>query len=155
MEISAAIANSVASNLLLLPRLSLSATSAVRSDTCRSSSAPRALLRRSRRTRRKSLDANSGDDLLSGDGDDGPFGGGNGGFGGRWNFGGGDSGGWGWEENDESGDGSSSDPAFDFVYEVVLWVALSNCTHFAVKKLGRIFEERGKVEPVRLVPSIC
>ncbi|KAJ6798858.1 putative translation initiation factor IF-2 [Iris pallida] len=122
---------------------------AVRSDPYLRSVAPRALVRRSRRTRRKPLDlGDDGDDGLSGDGDDGSFGGGGGG-GRDWGFGG--SGPSDWEDHGRG----SPDPAFDFVYEVILWIALSNCTLFAFRKVGRILEEREKVVPIRLVPSVC
>ncbi|XP_074560224.1 uncharacterized protein LOC141816319 [Curcuma longa] len=114
----------------------------VRTDIFRHASAPAALARRSmRRIRRRTHTEGGGvDDGFFGDGDDGPFGGG--GDGGRgWNSG--DSGpGW-----DESGDSSSSDPAFDFIYEVVCWIALSNCAHFAFKRMGRLLAPRG--------PSVC
>ncbi|KAK7286752.1 hypothetical protein RJT34_21973 [Clitoria ternatea] len=123
----------------------------------------RTLLRRKRRSRRRlSGDSNSGDagkeDFYFGDGGDGPFvGGGGGGFGG--------SGGSGWNSN-RFGDGnnwdepSSSlpDPAFDFVYQVLSWIMLSNCLHFAFKKILRIVaagaivdSDREKV-PARLAP---
>ncbi|XP_042462874.1 uncharacterized protein LOC122046317 [Zingiber officinale] len=116
----------------------------VRADIFRHASAPIALARRSmRRIRRRTLKEGGGEDdgfFGDGDGDDGPFGGG--GDGGRgWNSG--DSGpGW-----DGSGESSPSDPAFDFIYEIVCWIALSNCTHFAFKKMGRLLAPRG--------PSVC
>ncbi|KAL4309289.1 hypothetical protein GQ457_01G030310 [Hibiscus cannabinus] len=105
---------------------------------------PRTLLRRKRRTKRKLF---SGDDskdsedyglLFGGDGGDGygNFGNGNGGgssWGGSgWNFGGFEGQNW---------DGSSSPwtgTALGFVYEVITWIALSNCLHFAFKKMVRI-----------------
>ncbi|KAH7513402.1 uncharacterized protein LOC107433213 [Ziziphus jujuba] len=106
---------------------------------------PRTLLRKKRRSKRKFL---SGDDSEDGGeeeeedggffGGDGPFfsggsGGGRGGSGRGWNF---DRfGGHSWDESSSS---SSSDPAFDFVYEVISWIALSNCVHFAFKKVIRI-----------------
>jgi len=114
-----------------------------------SRAARRTLLRKKRRTRRKSLsgDFEDGeeDDGVFGDGGDGPFGGGAGGgrFGGHY-----------WDSSS-----SSSDPAFDFVYEVIYWIALSNCVHFAFKKIVRIVAdgigdaEREKI-PMRL-SSIC
>ena len=40
-----------------------------------------------------------------------------------------------WEEFSSN---SPSDPAFDVVYEVISWIALSNCLHFALKKVVRI-----------------
>ncbi|OMO98554.1 hypothetical protein COLO4_13806 [Corchorus olitorius] len=71
---------------------------------------------------------------------------------------------------DESNDGqnwdesSSSSPwtgtAMDFVYEVICWIALSNCVHFAFKKVVRIvsngMEEAGDRErdPIGLA-SVC
>ncbi|CAN4103172.1 unnamed protein product [Withania somnifera] len=121
--------------------------------------APRRLVRKARRIRRKSLaggGADEGDEngfLFNGGDYDGPFGGGsnwNGGGGGRgWNFDG--FGGANWEESS-----SFSDPAFDFVYELMCWAALSNCLHFAFKKVVRIVADgfsdpaRDKVVPVRL-----
>ncbi|XP_010914498.1 uncharacterized protein [Elaeis guineensis] len=172
MEISAAISDAISlaathglafSTKLLLarpsPTLALSAAppTAVRSDFYRPA-APRALVRRPRRTRRRSLTDGDGgeEDAFSGDGDgdDGPFGGGGGG-GRGWNFGGGSN----WSGSDwdgsESPSFSSSDPAFDFIYEIVCWIALSNCTHFAWKKLGRLLAERGKVISFRLLPFMC
>ncbi|GFQ05726.1 hypothetical protein PHJA_002716700 [Phtheirospermum japonicum] len=77
---------------------------------------------------------------------DGYFGSGGGGRG--WNFGG--YGGANWEEFSEN---SISDPAFDFVYEVLCWIAMSNCLHFAFKKVARFVGDRGKV-PMRLTP-VC
>lgn len=77
------------------------------------------------------------------------FGGGfgfHGGGGGKnWDFGG--FGGPHWE-GDGSGESSwfwRSGFAFDFVYEVIYWIALSNCVHFAFKKVVRDFAEREKV----------
>lgn len=119
--------------------------------------APRTSLRRKRRTRRRSLtgDSENGEDFwFPGDGgDDGLFGGFSGGGGRGWNFDG--FGGHNWEESPPS----SSDPAFDFVYEVICWIALSNCVHFAFKRVVRIFADgigdasREKV-PFRFA-SIC
>lgn len=118
----------------------------------------RTLLRRKRRTRRSftgdSEDYEEGG--FFGDSGDGFFGGGGAGDGGGrgWNFDG--FGGFNW---DESSAKSSSDPAFDFVYEVISWIALSNCVHFAFKKFVRIMAEeigdpsREKV-PMRFA-SIC
>ncbi|KAF3456277.1 hypothetical protein FNV43_RR00927 [Rhamnella rubrinervis] len=101
---------------------------------------PRALLRKKRRTKRKS--STGGDSEDGGEEEDGFFGGdglffggigGGGGSGRGWNF---DRyGGHGWDDSSSS---SSSDPAFDFVYEVISWIALSNCVHFAFKKVSRI-----------------
>lgn len=128
--------------------------------------ASRTLLRKKRRIRRRSLSGGDSDNGIEGDdndgffGGDGPFfgcGGGGGGFGGSgngWNFDG--FGGHYW---DESWSSSPSDPAFDFVYEVISWIALSNCVHFAFKKVFRIVTdgigdaEREKV-PMRLT-SVC
>ncbi|KAE8660163.1 Ribosomal protein L19e family protein isoform 1 [Hibiscus syriacus] len=132
---------------------------------------PRTLLRRKRRTKRKLISGDDSDDgdvhgfFFSSDGSDGygPFGGGGVGGGGGsswggsgWNFG--EFGGQNWDES------SSSSPwtvnAMDFMYEVICWIALSNCVHFAFKKVVRIVAngigeagERGKV-PMRLV-SVC
>ncbi|XP_024994415.1 uncharacterized protein LOC112527825 isoform X1 [Cynara cardunculus var. scolymus] len=85
------------------------------------------------------------------DGGDGPFGGGGGGAGGSGdNF---DGLNW-----DESLPASPSDPAFDFVYEVLCWIVFSNCLHFAFKRVIRILAdgvadpERRKV-PLRFTPS--
>ncbi|XP_047149668.1 uncharacterized protein LOC124821778 [Vigna umbellata] len=121
----------------------------------------RTLLRRKQRTKRISPDGLSGDagndGFLFGDSGDGYFGGGGGGFGG----GGGGSGrnfnrfggGHNWDE-------PSSDPAFDFVYQVLSWIMLSKCLHFAVKKIIRIVAAGSIVDsgrekvPARLVP-IC
>lgn len=125
--------------------------------------ARRAVLRKRRRTRRRSFaggDDDSSEDgeyegFFGGDGGDFPFGGGGGGGDGKgWNFGG--FGGHNWNEESSS---SSSDPTLNFVYEVICWIALSNCVHFAFKKLVRIVAggigdaEREKV-PMRLT-SIC
>ncbi|CAK9145610.1 unnamed protein product [Ilex paraguariensis] len=112
--------------------------------------APRTLLRKRRRTKRRSLtdggDEDDGDYGFFGDASDGggfgngPFGGG----GGRgWNF---DRfGGSNWEEWSSN---SFSDPAFDFVYEVLCWIVLSNCLHFAFKKVVRIVAD-GIGDPAR------
>ncbi|KAK0608447.1 hypothetical protein LWI29_030721 [Acer saccharum] len=131
----------------------------VRSTSCRT--ATRTLTRRKRRTKRRS--STSGDDsdesgegngffvggiddgFFGGGSNDGPFGGG--GYGGRgWNFDG--FGGQNWDE-------PSNAFAFGFVYEVIYWIALSNCVHFAFKKLvrGVTDTDRDKV-PIRLTP-IC
>ncbi|XVF66179.1 hypothetical protein PTKIN_Ptkin10aG0014600 [Pterospermum kingtungense] len=138
---------------------------------------PRTLLRRKRRTKRKLFGGDESNDVedygfffgsdgggdvygLFGGGDVyGLFGGGGSGGGGGgsgWNFGG-----FGWQNWDEP---SSPSPwtvtALDFVYEVICWIALSNCVHFAFKKVVRIVAngteepgERDKV-PIRLA-SIC
>ncbi|GAV64168.1 hypothetical protein CFOL_v3_07686 [Cephalotus follicularis] len=113
---------------------------------------PRTLLLKKRRTRRRSLTGDDSEDGVTGfsgsGGYDGPFGGGGGDWrgGGRgWNsdgFGGQD-----WEEF--SPDSSWSSPALNFAYEVVTWIALSNCMHFAFKKMVRMIvvadAEREKV----------
>ncbi|KAL2339002.1 hypothetical protein Fmac_013448 [Flemingia macrophylla] len=116
------------------------------------------LLRRKQRTRRRLSGDDSGEEgfLIGGDG---PFSGGRfggcGGGGGGWNFnrfGDGNN----WDEPSSS----VPDPAFDFVYQVLSWIMLSNCLHFAFKKILRIIaagsivdSDREKV-PARLVP-IC
>ncbi|XP_072997249.1 uncharacterized protein [Typha latifolia] len=144
----------VSSKLLLLRHHhSPSSSTTVRSNPC-PPVIPRTLLRRSRRTRRISL-TDGGDDAFSGDGDgdDGPFGGGGGGSG--WGFGGGGGSGWYGSDPPPSPTPSSSDPAFDLVYEIMCWIALSNCTHFAFKKVAKLLAGRGKVVPLRLVPSMC
>ncbi|RZC53164.1 hypothetical protein C5167_012018 [Papaver somniferum] len=89
-------------------------------------SAPRTLIRKRSRTRRRSLTGGDSDD--GGDdgaengffGDDGPFGGsgsgggGGGGGGGRgWSYGGGSN----WDDDEDEELLASADPAFDFVYE--------------------------------------
>ncbi|KAF2542032.1 hypothetical protein F2Q68_00033103 [Brassica cretica] len=81
---------------------------------------------------------------------DGPlgFGGGGGGDGKGWNYGGG--GGW-----DESLSWSWSDPAMEFVYEVICWIALSNCVHFAFERIVRIVTD-GEREKLSLTLSpVC
>ncbi|KAF9596119.1 hypothetical protein IFM89_007172 [Coptis chinensis] len=98
---------------------------------------PRTFLKNKRRTRRRSLTGGNDDDLEDGfygdggsSGGDGLFGGGGGGGGRRgkgWNYDG--CGGSEWE---------FSDPAFDFVYEMICWIVMSNCLHFALKKICRI-----------------
>ncbi|XP_061349238.1 uncharacterized protein LOC133294564 [Gastrolobium bilobum] len=117
----------------------------------------RTLLRRKRRTKRRLSDDGSGDagdeGFFYGDGGDGPFGGGGGGFGGS-------GGGGGWNDN-RFGDGhnwdepSLPDPAFDFVYQVLSWIMLSNCLHFSFKKIVRIVADSAREKvPARLAP-IC
>ncbi|PKA62980.1 hypothetical protein AXF42_Ash007776 [Apostasia shenzhenica] len=129
---------------------SVGSRAAVRSDPHRPPAVvPRAFVRRTRRVRRRSLTEDGSEDRFSGDGDgdDGPFGGG--GQGGRgWGFGGnGDSG---WEEPEQRRwFTSSADPAFDVVYEVLCWIALSNCAHFALKKLSCFLAEREKEMSIR------
>ncbi|XVF28277.1 hypothetical protein REPUB_Repub15cG0015900 [Reevesia pubescens] len=124
---------------------------------------PRTLLRMKRRTKRKLFggdESNDGEDFgffFGNDGGDGygPCGGGGSG-GSSGNFGG--FGGQNWDES------SSPSPwtvnALDFLYEVVCWIALSNCVHFAFKKVVRIVAngideagDRDKV-PMRLA-SVC
>ncbi|KAH7573523.1 hypothetical protein ACOSP7_007255 [Xanthoceras sorbifolium] len=127
----------------------------VRSTSCRT--APRTLTRKKRRTKRRSSTSGDdsdgsgeGDGFFGGGSDDGPFGGG--GYGGRgWNFDG--FGGQNWDESSQWW--SSNGFAFGFVYEVIYWIALSNCVHFAFKKMVRIVTDtdRDKV-PIRLTP-IC
>lgn len=132
--------------------------------TNRIRTAPRRLARKTRRVRRKLLGGGGADDggefgfFFEGGDDDGAFGGGNswggGGGGSGWNFGG--FGGANW---DESSSNSFSDPAFDFVYEVLSWIVFSNCLHFAFKKVVRSVADgigdpaREKV-PMRLTP-VC
>ena len=122
--------------------------------------APRTMIRKKRRTRKRSSTGDSEDgedDGFFGDGgdDDGPFGGGGGGGDGRgWNFGG-----YGGNNWDESSSSSSSDPAVNFMHEVICWIALSNCVHFAFKKVLRIVSADGIADsrekgPIRLT-SIC
>ncbi|XP_022959163.1 uncharacterized protein LOC111460236 [Cucurbita moschata] len=130
----------------------------VKSISCRSSS--RMFLRRKRRTKRRLY---SGDDSEGGEdngfdgGDfDGPYGGDGGGGGGRgWNFDRFEGSDW-----DESSSSSTSlNPAYYFVYEVVCWIALSNCVHFAFKKVVRFAAEAiGNSERVKLflrLISVC
>lgn len=121
-------------------------------------------IRKKRRTRRVSFGGDSEDVgdfgrfLLEGDfgGNDGPFGfgGGNDGGGKGWNSGGG-GGGFGRENWDESSFSSWSDPAMEFVYEVICWIALSNCVHFAFKRIVRIVTD-GEREKLNLTLSpVC
>ncbi|ESW26305.1 hypothetical protein PHAVU_003G108000 [Phaseolus vulgaris] len=122
----------------------------------------RTLLRRKQRTKRILSGDHTGDAVndgfLFGDGGDGSFGGGSGfggGGGSGWNFnrfGGGHN----WDEPSSS----VPDPAFDFVYQVLSWIMLSNCLHFSIKKIVRIVAAGSIVDsgrekvPSRLVP-IC
>lgn len=115
----------------------------------------RTLLRKKKRTRRRSFSGDSEDGGFFEDGNaggfDGPFGGGSGWGGSGWNFDG-----FGWQNWDESSSSPSwSDPAMNFVYEVLCWIALSNCVHFAFKKVVRNMAEslREKM-PMRLT-SVC
>ncbi|GAB2295244.1 hypothetical protein Dimus_029417 [Dionaea muscipula] len=114
----------------------------------------RSLLKRRRRTRRRSSDGNEDDGSVDRDGggrDDDPSFGGAGG-------GGSSSNGFRWSNWDDSSS-YPSDPAFDFVYEVLCWIVLSNCVHFAFKKVVRLLaegfadQEREKA-PLRLA-SVC
>ncbi|PIN08406.1 hypothetical protein CDL12_19007 [Handroanthus impetiginosus] len=108
-------------------------------------------LRKTRRVKRKiGFDNEGGGDeffVFSVGGDVNSGGGylGSGGGGKGWNFGG--YGGWNWEE---FSDNSISDPAFDIVYEILCWIAMSNCLHFAFKKVVRFVAEgvadRAKVQ---------
>ncbi|KAL1211891.1 hypothetical protein V5N11_023872 [Cardamine amara subsp. amara] len=113
-------------------------------------------IRKKRRTRRVSISGDSEDGgdfsrfILEGDfgGDDGPFGfggGGNDGGGKGWNSGGG----FGRENWDESSFSFWADPALEFVYEVICWIALSNCVHFAFKRLVTIVTD-GEREKLNL-----
>ena len=115
----------------------------------------RTVLRRKRRTKRKlSGDDDSGEagqeQYFFGNGGDGAFGGGFGGSGGGggWNFNR-----FGERHDWDDSSSSYSDPAFDFVYQVLSWIVLSNCLHFAFKKIVRIVgngivgADRGKVVP--------
>lgn len=107
----------------------------------------RILLRRSRRTKRRLLRSSGGpgggdDSALYGDA---PFGGG---FGFNGDGGGGGGRGWNFDGfGGQSWDDSSRRPrcvsgfAFDFIYEVIYWIALSNCIHFAFKRVARIVAE--------------
>ncbi|KAB5545335.1 hypothetical protein DKX38_013447 [Salix brachista] len=61
-----------------------------------------------------------------------------------------------WDESSGWFPSRSSDFACGFVYEVIYWIALSNCVHFAFKKVVKLVAdgigdtERGKVVPLRL-----
>lgn len=112
----------------------------------------RTLLRRRRRIKRKlSGGDGSGDEgLFFGDGGDGGGGFGGSGGGGGWNFnnyGGGDD----WDESSSS----VPDPAFDFVYQVLSWIMLSNCLHFAFKKILRIVLDADREKVPRRLAPIC
>ncbi|CAA7017105.1 unnamed protein product [Microthlaspi erraticum] len=112
--------------------------------------------RRRTSTRRVSFSGDSDDGgdfgrfLLEGDfgGNDGPFGFGGGGGGGKgWNSGGG---GGNWDESS-----SWSDPAMEFVYEVICWIALSNCVHFAFKRIVRIVTDGDREKLNIELSSVC
>lgn len=133
------------------------------SNSCKT--LPRKRLTKRRRTKRTSF---SGDDSNgSGDGGfyaDENFDGGSGFSSGGGGGGAGDSGGgWGFGGNysDDSSSWSHSGSrfAFDFIYEVIYWIALSNCVHFAFKKVLRTTADvvsdvdRDKV-PMQLV-TVC
>ncbi|CAM8965069.1 unnamed protein product [Rhodiola kirilowii] len=127
--------------------------------------ATRLMMRKKRRLRRRSMEGGGGggkdDGFFGQDGGDcsggGYFGGGGGGGngGGGWNFGG-FGGGHSWDESSYS---SASDPASDFVYEVICWIALSNCVHFAFKKvvrgIGDLIVEHGREKVSMRLGSIC
>ncbi|XP_028751676.1 uncharacterized protein LOC114711439 [Neltuma alba] len=119
----------------------------------------RTVIRRKRRAKRRLSGGDSGDagdeGFFFGDGGDPPFGGRSGfGGGGSWNFNR-----FGEGHNWDDSSSSYSDPAFDFVYQVLSWIMLSNCLHFAFKKIVRDFTDgimdadREKV-PRRMAP-IC
>ncbi|KAJ6323408.1 hypothetical protein OIU76_010838 [Salix suchowensis] len=65
-----------------------------------------------------------------------------------------------WDEPSWWFSSRSSGFAYGFVYEVIYWIALSNCVHFAFKKVVRIVAdgigdtERGKAVPLRLT-TMC
>ncbi|CAL9134488.1 uncharacterized protein LOC135627617 [Musa acuminata AAA Group] len=105
--------------LLFAATLSLSA---VRSDPFRSAATSRALDHRTWRRTRRGLEG-------VGSSSDPPFGrGGDGGKG--WNLGSGGDG--------ASTPSSSLHPAFLLIYHVLCWIALSSCTHFALKKMAQL-----------------
>ncbi|GER33378.1 glycine-rich protein [Striga asiatica] len=112
--------------------------------------------RRIRRVRRRiSIDYDGEENGMLVFSDGGGFSCGDGYFGGGG--GGGDGGkGWNWEG---FSDNSVPNPAFDFVYGVLCWIALSNCLHFALKKVVRLVEDGGIVDqgkvPMRLAPAVC
>lgn len=128
----------------------------VRSDPQRA--VPRAFVRRTRKTRRRSItdDDDGGSEGCFGDwdGDDGSFGGGSGGGGGGgrwWNFegrGGPDWGEWG-------SSSASSDPAFDVVYGVICCIALYSCSGFAFKRICRFLANKEKMALLRLIPHFA
>eukprot|EP00258_Populus_trichocarpa_P017899 XP_006380239.2 uncharacterized protein LOC18101896 [Populus trichocarpa] len=130
------------------------------SPPVKSKTSRRTILRKRRRTRSRSKTYGDAGDCGE---EYGFFGGGGGwgGFGGGgrgWNF---DKfGGHDWDESSGWYSSRSSDFAYGFVYEVIYWIALSNCVHFAFKKVVRLVAdgigdtERGKVVPLRL-GTIC
>ncbi|XP_051125850.1 uncharacterized protein LOC127247846 [Andrographis paniculata] len=130
--------------------------SAVSRSATRTITKPR--VRKTRRVKRKVHIDDGGEDcgiFVFSDGMDFSSGGGNswgGGGGGGWNFGG-----HGWGNWEESSDNTISDPAFDFVFEILCWIAMSNCLHFAFKRVVRFvsdgFGDRGKV-PLQLT-QVC
>ncbi|KAI3804537.1 hypothetical protein L1987_26154 [Smallanthus sonchifolius] len=102
------------------------------------STIPKTHIRKRSRVRRRKVDgvgADEGGGFFGGG--DGPFGGGGGN-----NGNGGDFNGFNWDESSSS----PSDPAFDFVYEVLSWFVLSNCLYFAFKRLVRIVVD-GSADP--------
>ncbi|OIV91690.1 hypothetical protein TanjilG_26543 [Lupinus angustifolius] len=106
-------------------------------------------LRRKRRIKRKLSGDEFGNEGFFGDGGD--SGGGFGGSGGGgWNFnnfgGGGD-----WDESSSS----VPDPAFDFVYQVLSWIMLSNCLHFAFKRILQIILDADREKLPRRFTPIC
>ncbi|KAE9602585.1 hypothetical protein Lal_00050092 [Lupinus albus] len=109
----------------------------------------RNLLQRKRRTKRKlSGDDYGNEGFFFGDGSAGDGGGG---------FGGSGGGGGGWNDN-RFGDESSyplPDPAFDFVYQVLSWIMLLNCLHFALKKIIRIVVDSHREKLPTKLATIC
>ncbi|KAK7246360.1 hypothetical protein RIF29_41227 [Crotalaria pallida] len=105
-------------------------------------------LRRKRRIKRKL----SGDDESGGEGfffGGGGFGGSGGG--GGWNFNNFGGGGGNWDESPSS----VPDPAFDFVYQVLSWIMLSNCLHFAFKRILQIIVDGDREKLPRRLAPIC
>ncbi|KAJ0802484.1 hypothetical protein HanPI659440_Chr03g0129461 [Helianthus annuus] len=98
----------------------------------------RSRVRRKHKLDRTGADVGGNDGGLFGGGlfggGDGPFGGG-GGYNGNGNGNGGGFNEFNWGESS----GYPADPAFDFVYEALTWFVLSNCLHFAFKRVVRIF----------------
>ncbi|CAL0309278.1 unnamed protein product [Lupinus luteus] len=111
----------------------------------------RSNLRRKRRIKRKLSGDEFGNEGFFGVGGDGGGGfGGSGGGGGGWNFnnfgGGGD-----WDESSSP----VPDPAFDFVYQVLSWIMLSNCLHFAFKRILQIILDADREKLPRRLAPIC